>query len=104
MDVYQQFGLKLSLAENAVETGLTQCWTLLVEGRFKVMRKCQNFQKEYKKYHRDEKGVIVKKNDHLMDAFRYWVMSGRDKLSIKPKTKTDREPQTRRGQGTWMRS
>jgi hypothetical protein len=29
-------------------------------------------------------GKIVKQNDHLMDATRYWVMSGRERLSMKP--------------------
>lgn len=32
---------------------------------------------EFQKYHRYEKGRIVKKDDHLMDAMRYWWMSVR---------------------------
>jgi hypothetical protein len=31
---------------------------------------------EYRLYRRDEKGRIVKANDHLMDATRYAVRSG----------------------------
>jgi hypothetical protein len=35
-------------------------------------------------YRRDEKGNIVKKADHLMDAMRYFVVSGRDIARTKP--------------------
>jgi hypothetical protein len=34
-------------------------------------------------YRRDEKGEVIKKNDHLMDAMRYNVMSGRD-IAVTP--------------------
>lgn len=83
---YLDLGLKLDTAINAVDTGITEVWTLLVEGRLKVMgAKCQNWIREFRKYHRDEKGKIVKASDHLMDATRYLVVSGRDHLRVKPK-------------------
>ena len=35
-------------------------------------------------YHRTEKGVIVKENDHLMDCTRYLVLSGMKRAITKP--------------------
>jgi hypothetical protein len=35
-------------------------------------------------YRRNEKGEIVKENDHLMDALRYAVMSLREYAKIPP--------------------
>lgn len=85
IDSYNGLGLKLTAADHAIDAGLQDCWTLLVTGRFKVTANCVNFLREFKKYHRDEKGNIVKVADHLMDAWRYWVRSGRDKMRAKPK-------------------
>jgi hypothetical protein len=35
------------------------------------------------RFRRDQEGRIVKEFDHLMDAFRYLVMSGRDRMKTK---------------------
>lgn len=100
---YQDLGLKLETALNAVDTGITEVWTLLVEGRLKVMgAKCQNWIRECRKYHRDEKGKIVKANDHLMDATRYLVVSGRDHLRVKPKAAHGYTGQQGSGAQSWM--
>lgn len=80
---YQQQGLKLETAINAVEPGLHEVWSLLVTGRLKLFTTLQSTAAEYRLYRRaqktDENGVtrtkIVKKNDHLMDALRYLVMT-----------------------------
>lgn len=101
LQTYQGLGLNLHVASNAVEAGILACWQLLVSGRFRVMAKCQNFRNEFKKYHRNEKGVIVKESDHLLDGFRYWVMSGMEHMTVKPRTKIERETNTRPGR-TWM--
>ncbi len=73
---YRENGLWLSVAKNAVEAGLYEVWTRMVTGRFKVFRTCSKWLEEYRLYRRDDKGNVVKENDHLMDATRYWVMSG----------------------------
>ena len=59
-------------AENAVEAGITEVWNPLVSGRLKVMASLCNWFREFRKYHRDDKGSgkIVKRDDHLMDAMR----------------------------------
>lgn len=73
---YTQAGLKLIPAENSVESGIYDVWERLSTGRLKVFRTCQNWQREFKVYRRDENGHIIKKFDHLMDVTRYGVVSG----------------------------
>ena len=36
---------------------------------------------EFRMYRRDKDGKIVKERDHLLDAMRYLVMSGRDRMT-----------------------
>jgi len=104
IDAYQAHGLTLHMADNAVETGLLTVWELLIEGRLKVCANCSNWLAEFRKYHRDERGNIIKKIDHLMDATRYWALSGRDKMKAKPKTERERQAErpSRTGGQTWM--
>jgi hypothetical protein len=87
MQFYGELGLKLSTADNAVEAGITEVWNLLVSGRLKVMASLTNWLREFRKYHRDDKGAgkIVKRDDHLMDATRYLIVSGRSRMCTKPK-------------------
>lgn len=76
IDIYTQLGLKLSFADNSVEAGIYKVWEMLSTGQLKVFASCAPWFLEYRNYHRDEKGRIVKDNDHVMDATRYAVMSG----------------------------
>lgn len=67
----------LKPAVNAVETGLYEVLMAMQSGRFKVMRgRCPNWMAERRLYRRDERGHIVKKFDHAMDAGRYLYASG----------------------------
>jgi len=84
MEEYEGLGLKLTKADNAVNAGLVKCWRDLSIGRTKVFSTLQQFFAEYRLYRRDEKGEIVKKNDHLMDDMRYIHNSGREVAIIKP--------------------
>lgn len=83
-DMYQELGLNISKADNAREAGIQQVWELLSQGQLKVLKSCTNFLSEYRLYRRDERGQVVKKNDHLMDALRYLVMSGIERAEIQP--------------------
>jgi hypothetical protein len=98
LTIYQQLGLNLSKADNGVESGLYDVWTLLSAGKLKVFASCANWLSEFRVYRRDEKGQIVKKNDHLMDATRYFVRTGRD-LAI---TKPVKRPAVSASAGGWM--
>ena len=84
LSLYQNLGLDIEVADNAREAGIYQVWERLSQGRLKVFRGCSNTLSEYRLYRRDEKGLIVKKNDHLMDALRYMVMSGIERAKTEP--------------------
>jgi hypothetical protein len=84
MAEYDGLGLKLTKANNAVEAGLVRTWRDLSIGRTKVFSTLQRFFEEYRNYHRDENGKIVKKKDHLMDCMRYLHNSGEDVMKVKP--------------------
>lgn len=77
-ELLQSEGLKLSFPDKSVSAGIYKVWEYLTNGKIKVFKSCKNFQDEYRIYRRDEKGNIIKEKDHLMDAFRYLIMSGID--------------------------
>jgi phage terminase large subunit-like protein len=87
LEMYKGLGLDVEIANNAVESGLYEVWQRLSTGRLKVFRSCGNWMAEFRLYRRDEKGRIVKNNDHLMDATRYLVMSGIERAKTKPAPK-----------------
>lgn len=74
--LYRDLGLSVTEANNAVEAGIYQVWERLSTGRLKVYSTCQLLLEEIRVYRRDEKGRIVKDNDHIMDALRYMCISG----------------------------
>ena len=81
---YIDLGLLLTKADNGVEAGLFDVWERLSTGRLKVFRTLQSWLAEYRLYRRDEKGAVVKKDDHLMDATRYFIVSGLPLCLIAP--------------------
>ena len=88
LDLYREYGLNLVKADNAVIAGTNRVYDYLVRGKLKVFKGLPCFEKEYEYYRRDEKGKVVKKDDHLMDAMRYAI-------SIAPsicKTVADTQP------------
>ena len=82
--IYSGLGLALTPADNAREAGLLDVWQRLSTGRLKVFRTLSNFFAEYRIYRRDEKGQVVKENDHLMDTCRYLCRSGIALAAIRP--------------------
>jgi hypothetical protein len=89
IETYTELGLNLTPANNAVEAGIYIVWELLSQGRLKVFASCGQWFEEYRLYRRNEKGQIVKDQtgpgEHLLDATRYAVVSGRDLAIVKPK-------------------
>lgn len=84
MQDYKDLGLDIDVAFNGVESGLYEVWQRLSTGRLKVFRSMGNWLFEFRLYRRNEKGQIVKENDHLMDGTRYLVMSGLERAKVKP--------------------
>lgn len=85
IEIYRTLGLTLEKAFNGVDSGILDVYNRMVSGRLKVFSTCQNWIKEYRKYRRDERGFIVKVDDHLMDATRYLVVSGISLAKAKPR-------------------
>ena len=84
IDLYMQEGLDLMPADNSVSAGLFKTGQMLESGQLKVFSTLRNWLAEYRVYRRDENGKIVKKNDHIMDATRYLIMTGLDYMSTEP--------------------
>jgi len=80
---YRERGLNLKLADNAVEAGIAKVWELLSSHQLKIFKSLANTVQEFRLYRRDDKGRIVKKDDHLMDCLRYAVM-GRQHMCVEP--------------------
>lgn len=91
---YRDLGLRLTLANNAVEQGIQKVFEMMCLGQLKISSTLTQTLAERRLYHRakkkDENGVervkIVKKNDHLMDAMRYLIMKFEDVAIVKPPT------------------
>lgn len=82
VDLYYAEGLTLFEADNGVESGIYKMGQYLASGRLKVFDTLTNWFGEYRVYRRDERGKVVKKNDHLMDATRYLMATGLDVASV----------------------
>jgi phage terminase large subunit-like protein len=102
MEMYGVLGLILTAADNAVETGIFTVFDMLSGGRLKVFSSLLNWISEFRKYHRDEKGKVVKADDHLLDATRYLCVSGLALAKTEPLPPVPFVP-AQRGPNSWMR-
>lgn len=96
---YSALGLKLHLAENAVEAGILHVYQRLASGKLKIFRTCGKLLEEMRFYQRDERGLIKKERDHLNDGMRYVVMTG--PRIAKPKPGPPVQVRTSRGEWAW---
>lgn len=92
---YEDLGLVIRKANNAVHAGLHVVLTLMQGNQVKVFNTMVNWKKEFRLYRRDEKGNIVKENDHLMDTTRY-LLNTPDLFVTKPMQRA-----RRRSGGEW---
>ena len=100
MQSYVDLGLKVSPAKNAVESGIYAVWEALSTGKLKVFKSCRMWFEEFRLYRRDEKGKIIKTNDHIMDTTRYVYMS-KDEAIVEPLDESIPQPSFQGGRG-WM--
>lgn len=78
---YEDEGLDLVKANNAIDAGILEVLTRFNSGRLKVADtpNMEKWWKEFRNYARNRSGsgkITFSKNDHLMDAMRYLVFSG----------------------------
>lgn len=62
---------------NSVEHGIYELTDRIRKGKLKIFRGLTDLMDEFRQYHRDERGKIVKKRDDLLDAVRYAYMMRR---------------------------
>lgn len=74
--MYRNEELDLTVAENAVTSGIASVAQYFETGLLKIFSNCTNLLGELRIYSRDEKGKIIKKNDHAVDALRYLISTG----------------------------
>lgn len=81
---YENAGFKMLSAHatwpeggNSVESGIYGISDLMRKGKFKIVKGVPFIMEEFRQYHRDEKGKIVKANDDILDAVRYSYMMRR---------------------------
>lgn len=94
IELYKKAGVDIEYPDKAVEAGIGQVYEAFVTQRLKVWSTCTAFFAEQRLYRRNEKGAIVKKDDHVMDALRYLIRSGlvRAKMFVEvPPKKKERE-------------
>ena len=103
MDSYGELGLHLTKAKNAVEDGLFNVYQRMTTGRLKIFRPLVQTIGELRLYRRDDKGKVVKENDHLMDAMRYLVAT-LDTVMTWVVTPAESSGRGARGEQAWMSS
>jgi hypothetical protein len=99
IEIYRDLGLQLMPAQNAVEAGIYNVWQRLSGGKLKVFKSCRNLLGEMRLYRRDDKGKVVKENDHACDALRYGIVTGLGLASTVPVEETEYESAH---EGGWM--
>lgn len=59
---------------NSLEASIADVANRMMTGRFYIWPHCAHFMQEMTLYHRDENGLVVKKDDDLISAVRYGIM------------------------------
>lgn len=78
VDMYAKAGIRnwIPADKRSVGKGLFTVLELMETGQLKIFSTCTKTLTELRMYSRDDKGKVIKGNDHLMDAMRYAVVSG----------------------------
>lgn len=77
-ELYEDQDLYLVKAVNAVDAGIYTCFQRMSGGKTKFFDTLQGCRSEMSGYQYKTNGAIDKKDDHLMDAYRYMEMTTRD--------------------------
>jgi len=74
---YRGHGVDMHLpnkGKGSVDIGVQEVYSRLDSGRLKIFSTCTKWLDEYRRYRYNDKGKIVKENDHLLDATRYPIV------------------------------
>lgn len=83
--LYVEQGLNIVKAEKGDrEAGILAVAQMFETGQLKIFNTLTNLLNEIRVYRRDEKGVIIKKKDHAMDAMRYLCTTGLKCMGLEP--------------------
>lgn len=102
MENYRAAGVSLIPAENSVSAGIEAVLDALVGGQLKIVETCQKLLRQMRIYRRDDKGRVVKKDDHLCDALRYGWVSGRDIMKVRQRSVSAQPPKIPSTPRSWM--
>lgn len=84
-DLYKEQNLNLVKAEKGDrEGGILKVSQMYETGMLKIFSTLTNLISEIRVYRRDDKGQIIKKKDHAMDAKRYLCTTGMKWLTVEP--------------------
>lgn len=84
LHLYRRYGLNIELPNKAVETGIQSVYNRFSAGKLKVFASCVAWFDEFRMYQRDDHQRVKKVNDHLMDATRYLIHSGLQRMRVQP--------------------
>ncbi len=82
LELYQREGLDITATDKSVSAGIQEVYDRLSTGRLKIFSTCTRLIEEMRLYRRDEKGKVVKANDHHCDALRYLCRSGLERARV----------------------
>jgi phage terminase large subunit-like protein len=94
----KEHGIQMMPAINSIEPGITAVLDFLGRDKIKIFETCTYTKREFQLYRRNDKGNPIGA-DHLMDALRYMVMSGRTRAKSMAMIRAAREAESRSYQG-----
>ncbi len=68
LDKYKSHKVNIELPDKSVESGISSMYDRFSAGKLKIFKSCRAFFEEFRLYNRDQKGKVIKKNDHCLDA------------------------------------
>lgn len=89
LDFFRRMGRNLIVADKAnkkKEATIDEIEMRCRSGKFKICENCTDYLDEWRKYSRDDKGKIIKKDDHTLDASFYALggLAYADKIRDEP--------------------
>lgn len=103
VEEYQDLGVLVYGADKrGKEADIFANYQDMVSGRLKVMKSCVAWWGEKRLYRRNEKGDIVKVNDHLMDAFQYANKVPTNQWTLDIQDEEEEHYGNYSGGGSWM--